>query len=241
MISGHRNAQEIHPAHCFLSVPDQAKRLEAVAKANGALRAVNTAPQTIQSAIKHPGAFCHNCLQDIVGSRFHCAVCPSWDLCQDCEGVTSHVSGTGSHTADHIMMKIPLPLPSSEIEQVSRQARERWAQQDSSVVAAAGEILGSPSGRGAGAFSMERPGQERMRSASPTNETVYAGSAPRRTSARQAGGFVRDSLDHEVQCNGCQEWIMGKRYQCANCPSEPVPFNLVSYCVFSRLWYLSQS
>jgi len=46
----------------------------------------------------------NSCLQDIVGPRFHCAVCPSWDLCIQCEGLGA--PGDGQHTPDHIMMKV---------------------------------------------------------------------------------------------------------------------------------------
>lgn len=100
--SCHQNAQEIHPAHCFLAIPDQSQKIRPPS---------TTVPQQAAAAAipvmaKHPGVFCHNCLQDIVGPRFHCAVCPSWDLCIQCEGVTAAVTGTGSHTADHIMMKV---------------------------------------------------------------------------------------------------------------------------------------
>lgn len=47
-----------------------------------------------------------SCLQDIVGPRFHCAVCPAWDSCTQCQGVTAANTGTGEHTADHIMLKV---------------------------------------------------------------------------------------------------------------------------------------
>ncbi len=64
---------------------------------------------------------------------------------------------------------------------------------------------------------------------SPTNETVYGGAASQPAQQRSnINVMVRDSLDHGVQCRGCNEWIMGRRYQCANCPSDPVPYSLVS-------------
>ncbi|GMK56642.1 hypothetical protein CspeluHIS016_0304820 [Cutaneotrichosporon spelunceum] len=216
--SCYQKVQEIHPAHVFLSLPDKAiGRLPLLAPPNGA---AESAP------VRHPGAFCHNCLQDIVGPRFHCAVCPSWDLCIQCEGVGA--TGDGSHTPDHIMMKIPVPLASSEVEVVSRRARDRWFQQDSSTVAAA------PSSR----------------SSSPTieAETVYApafrtsvrgpssvSGPPRpnqvRTTPRAAPVVgIHDGLDHNARCANCNEWIMGRRFQCANCPSDPVPYNLCSIC-----------
>lgn len=47
-----------------------------------------------------------SCLQDIVGPRFHCAVCPSWDLCIQCEGIHMAGGDGSGHLSDHIMMKV---------------------------------------------------------------------------------------------------------------------------------------
>lgn len=102
---------------------------------------------------------------------------------------------------------------------MSRRARDRWFQQDSSTVAAAAS--------------------QSSRSSSPTidAETVYApppagGPAPSVTSTttRATVLTVRDDLDHNARCANCNEWIMGRRYQCANCPSSPEPYNLCSIC-----------
>nr|XP_031862268.1 uncharacterized protein CI109_002233 [Kwoniella shandongensis]KAA5529340.1 hypothetical protein CI109_002233 [Kwoniella shandongensis] len=213
--------EEIHPAHAFLSLPDRPlPRVGLLASngqggRNGHVASDGGAP----NLVRHPGAFCHNCLKDIVGPRFHCAVCPSWDLCIQCEGLhTTAIDGSG-HLPDHIMMKIPVPLPSSEIEAVSRRARDRWFHQD----------------RGVAVASSETP---LSRSSSPTNDTVYAPTAP---ALRDAGTptpsringittSTRDVLDHGMRCVNCNEWIMGKRYQCANCPSNPDGYNLCSIC-----------
>lgn len=108
-----------------------------------------------------------------------------------------------------------MPLANSEIAAVSRRARDRWLQQDSSAVTANGA---------------------RSRSQSPTNETIYAGGGGtiRSGGSRPAPrppqrNAPRGALDHGCRCNNCNEWIMGRRYQCANCPSEPESFNLVSH------------
>jgi hypothetical protein len=151
----------------------------------------------------------------------------SRDLCDQCEGSASDHPNSSGHTADHIMMKvsyrnrpklinqIPVPLANSEIAAVSRRARDRWLQQDSSAVTA---------------------GDARSRSQSPTNETIYAGGGGtiRSGGSRPAPrppqrNAPRDALDHGCRCNNCNEWIMGRRYQCANCPSEPESFNLASH------------
>lgn len=88
------------------------------------------------------------------------------------------------------------------------------------------------------------------RSSSPTidAETVYApalrgsvrgvsgGTGGRQSHGRSTPSTrapvvgIRDGLDHNARCASCNEWIMGRRFQCANCPSEPVPYNLCSIC-----------
>ncbi|WVO18309.1 hypothetical protein L204_106024 [Cryptococcus depauperatus] len=214
-ISCYQKVDEIHPTHAFLSLPDKPL------PRNGPLvRDMQMQESTASQLVRHPGAFCHNCLKDIVGPRFHCAVCPSWDLCIQCESIqVSDGEGSGHH-ADHIMMKIPVPLPSSEIEAVSRRARDRWIQQDRTVATAGFH-------------------QHTLftRSPSPSGDTstLYAPTAGRRAASPLPPSQIihittRDVLDHGVRCGNCSEWIVGKRYQCANCPSDPVGFNLCSIC-----------
>ncbi|ORY29144.1 hypothetical protein BCR39DRAFT_532845 [Naematelia encephala] len=203
----YHKVDEIHPAHAFLSLPDGIMPITMPFHSSGISEQNSEPPSQL---IRHPGAFCHNCLQDIVGPRFHCAVCPSWDLCIQCEGVGG--AGDGTHAPDHIMMKIPLPLANAEVEAVSRRARDRWYRQDSAAVST------TPAAS--------------TRSSSPTNETVYAPGAPHTNtrSSRVISEAPRDALDHGCRCANCNEWIMGRRYQCANCPSEPIAFNLCSIC-----------
>lgn len=92
-------------------------------------------------------------------------------------------------------------MASSEVRQVSRRAREQWAQRDSTVVRAAGDIMDEN-------FPVRPP--------SPTTETVYGGATQRSS-----------PLDHGTTCRSCRSPIVGERYQCANCPSEPQSYNLV--------------
>jgi hypothetical protein len=108
-----------------------------------------------------------------------------------------------------------VPLANSEIAAVSRRARDRWLQQDSTV--------------------LTTNGHARSRSPSPTNETIYAGgtirsghSRPRPAIRTPRTPTPGDAMDHGCRCDNCNEWIMGRRFQCANCPSEPKAFNLVS-------------
>jgi hypothetical protein len=134
--------------------------------------------------------------------------------------------------------QIPIPLASSEVDQVARQARDRWYHQDSTLTATASrssldrthtpprplrEIPNYPA----------RPVRSN-RSTSPDGGTVYAGSQVQLRATREAtragevSGRGGNTGDHGMRCSGCGERIVGTRYQCANCPSEPEGYSLVS-------------
>lgn len=70
-----------------------------------------------------------SCMQDIVGARFHCAVCPSVDICSNCEsaGLPGNLDeADGGHSSSHIMIKIPYPLSSEELQVASRRVKQLW-------------------------------------------------------------------------------------------------------------------
>ena len=51
----------------------------------------------------------HSCLLDIVGARFHCAICDSVDICSNCEsaGLPGNLdSADGGHNSSHILIKV---------------------------------------------------------------------------------------------------------------------------------------
>lgn len=55
--------------------------------------------------------YLHSCLQDILGARFHCAICDSVDICSNCEsaGLPGNLdSSDGGHLSSHIMIKVCL-------------------------------------------------------------------------------------------------------------------------------------
>lgn len=46
---------------------------------------------------------------DIVGARFHCAICMSVDICSNCEGAGlpgNLDDDDGGHSSSHIMIKV---------------------------------------------------------------------------------------------------------------------------------------
>lgn len=51
----------------------------------------------------------YSCMQEIVGARFHCAICDNVDICSNCDaaGLPGNIdSDDGGHIASHIMIKV---------------------------------------------------------------------------------------------------------------------------------------
>lgn len=58
----------------------------------------------------------HSCMLDIVGARFHCAICDSIDICSNCEsaGLPGNLdSSDDGHNSSHIMIKVCTPISST--------------------------------------------------------------------------------------------------------------------------------
>lgn len=95
---------------------------------------------------------------DIVGARFHCAICDSVDICSNCEsvGLPGNLdSSDGGHVSSHIMIKvitslttnklfgadtdcvlqIPFPVPIAELQSASETAKLIIAGRDATTVA----------------------------------------------------------------------------------------------------------
>ncbi|KAM4843775.1 next to BRCA1 gene 1 protein isoform 2-T2 [Thomomys bottae] len=50
---------------------------------------------------------CSNCQRRIVGVRYQCSLCPSYNICEDCE------AGPYAHDTNHVLLKLRKPLVSS--------------------------------------------------------------------------------------------------------------------------------
>ncbi|XP_032135414.1 next to BRCA1 gene 1 protein isoform X4 [Sapajus apella] len=50
---------------------------------------------------------CNNCQRRIVGVRYQCSLCPSYNICEDCE------SGPYGHDTNHVLLKLRKPVVSS--------------------------------------------------------------------------------------------------------------------------------
>ncbi|KAJ3559617.1 hypothetical protein NM688_g233 [Phlebia brevispora] len=196
---------EIHPSHVFLVVPD--KPLRTRSEPTLALEVPSLVPdESGELSMTHPGVKCFHCLQDIIGARFHCAVCPSVDICSNCEsaGLPGNLdSSDDGHNSSHIMIKIPYPLPTEELQSASRRAQQLWGQD-------AATIEGIPRSRRTSLYSSYA--RTVLGSVSTVNASVGGG------------------LAHGMRCKRCNLPIVGVRFQCANCPSKPEPYSLCSEC-----------
>ncbi|KAJ7734533.1 hypothetical protein B0H14DRAFT_2995705 [Mycena olivaceomarginata] len=183
---------DLHPSHAFFVVPDLQ------VQSNDDSEFFETVPPDIgpegEKSLTHPGVRCAHCLLDIVGARFHCAICDSIDICANCEsaGLPGNLdSADGGHNSSHILIKIPYPLETDEVQTASRDA------------ASVGHQPQKPSKASSVVSSYAR--------------TVIESRLP-------------PDEDHRTFCHGCGNNIVGVRYQCANCPSQPQGFSLCAKC-----------
>ncbi|KAH7913852.1 hypothetical protein BJ138DRAFT_1145144 [Hygrophoropsis aurantiaca] len=196
---------DIHPSHAFLVV------LEKLLRSRSEPDFLPTISHEHEShgeqSMKHPGVKCAHCMQDILGARFHCAICDSVDICSNCEsaGLPGNLdSSDGGHISSHIMIKIPYPLETTEVQTASRRAIHLWTGRD------AANVLSAP---------RSKPG------------SVYSSYAQTVVGSRhQPNRTEEESEDHQMTCNGCNKNIRGIRYQCATCPSSPTPYSLCASC-----------
>ncbi|KAF8239321.1 hypothetical protein L208DRAFT_1386173 [Tricholoma matsutake] len=193
---------ELHPSHAFLTVPDRPVRTSSEPDFLSPVQPDSNEEQSL----RHPGVKCAHCLLDIVGARFHCAICDSVDICANCEsaGLPGNLdSADGGHNSSHILIKIPYPLETTELQIASRRAIHLWTGGDAASVG-----LSVPRSRPSSVVS--------------SYARTVVGSGARDSDA------LRD--DHQLMCNGCGQKIIGIRYQCGNCSSLPRAYNLCSDC-----------
>ncbi|KZP01547.1 hypothetical protein CALVIDRAFT_474143, partial [Calocera viscosa TUFC12733] len=188
----------IHPAHVFLFVEGSKSEPATPSLSN----ALVLADRQDSDTLDHPGVKCTHCLQDIVGARFHCAICKDVDICANCEaaGLPGNLTAPdGGHDDSHIMIKIPYPLDSAQVEAASKRARNLWSQRDGINL------------------DIAFPRQRSNSSSSDSLPTVI-------------GAIRSDEVSKHIICKGCDELIEGVRYQCAHCPSLPESYSLCSMC-----------
>ncbi|KAJ7464640.1 hypothetical protein FB451DRAFT_1264153 [Mycena latifolia] len=194
---------DLHPSHAFLVVPDMP------VQSNSDSDFFETVPPDLgpegEKSLTHPGVRCAHCMLDIVGARFHCAICDAVDICANCEsaGLPGNLdSADGGHNSSHILIKIPYPLETDEVQTASRRAIHLWQ------------------GRDAASVGHQPPKISKASSVVSSYARTVVGSGTR----------LPTEDDHHTFCHGCGNNIAGVRYQCANCPSSPQGFSLCAGC-----------
>ncbi|EGN92266.1 hypothetical protein SERLA73DRAFT_191383 [Serpula lacrymans var. lacrymans S7.3] len=196
---------DIHPSHAFLVVSEKPSR----SYSEPDYLPATTHHSLEERSMMHPGVKCAHCLQDIVGARFHCAICDSVDICSNCEsaGLPGNLdSADGGHISSHIMIKIPYPLETTEVQTVSRRAVHLWTGRD------AAHALSNPKSKSSSVYS--------------SHARTVVGSGMRSPLGSPNGNTV----DHHIFCSGCNTSISGIRYQCTTCPSSPTSYSLCASC-----------
>ncbi|CCM00246.1 uncharacterized protein FIBRA_02275 [Fibroporia radiculosa] len=207
----YNQVHEVHPSHAFLDVPDRIQRSWSDPSPISPAMPVTDG----ERSLVHPGVKCTHCMQDIVGARFHCAICDSVDICANCEsaGLPGNLdSADGGHDSSHILIKIPYPLGPAELQSASRRAKSVWWGRD----AVTGQKM--------------RPRRNSLLSA--YDRTVLGTGTHNSSSStlNGVGSVAVDTDDHGIRCDACGQYIVGVRYQCASCPSKPKPYSLCSNC-----------
>ncbi|KAL0571968.1 hypothetical protein V5O48_009994 [Marasmius crinis-equi] len=113
---------DLHPSHAFLVVPEKPMR----SYSDPDLHHNPSADLGEEESMVHPDVKCYHCMQDIVGARFHCAICDSVDICSNCEaaGLPGNLdSDDGSHSSSHITIKV---------QTLSRRATKMWTRHPAS-------------------------------------------------------------------------------------------------------------
>ncbi|TBU34138.1 hypothetical protein BD311DRAFT_747205 [Dichomitus squalens] len=207
----YRQVYEVHPAHAFLVVPDKSSGSQSSGSGPTIADLARQSTASMEeTSMTHVGVHCAHCMQEIVGARFHCAICEDVDICSNCDaaGLPGNIdSDDGGHISSHIMIKIPHPMSTADLQNTSQMAIRLWTGRDAAVAQA-----GSANGRG----------RRNSIGESAYSHTVL-GTGPR---------VKVDSIenDHRLVCDGCAQPIIGVRYQCANCSSYPKSVSLCERC-----------
>ncbi|KAF9561215.1 hypothetical protein CPC08DRAFT_801895 [Agrocybe pediades] len=193
---------ELHPSHAFLIVPDKPAEVSESDSTEHPMPHTNE-----ENSLIHPGVKCAHCLLDIVGARFHCAICDAVDICSNCEsaGLPGNLdSADGGHNSSHILIKIPYPLETAELQNASRRALHLWTGRDAASV---------------GFKPLMSKAESEISSYAQT--MIVSGSR---------NGLQYPPDTHRLFCNNCGDLIIGVRYQCGHCQSKPYAYNLCSNC-----------
>ncbi|KAK4700126.1 hypothetical protein P7C70_g6126, partial [Phenoliferia sp. Uapishka_3] len=222
--------------------------------ANGSDTSPTTAPRPPPKPMKHQGVLCFGCLGDIVGPRYSCAVCPSFDLCTKLEPPIT--SPDGRHEQSHILLKISVPVQDDWfIDEASDRARMMTRSREGSSVrrrrSPRREVWSSRPGPSYDQWGPPPPPLPPSGNYSPYGPppphyfptshrggpNPYAvnltgqqyGGMPLQPLALPGSVDQLNTLVHQVMCRGCSKVVRGVRWMCAQCGTSPT-FDLCSFC-----------
>ncbi|KAI0738590.1 hypothetical protein C8Q80DRAFT_1222448 [Daedaleopsis nitida] len=205
----YRQVYEVHPSHAFLAVQDKPSSSSSSTAMVDLSRQAGSMEESCKPIAVHITATNYHCMQEIVGARFHCAICENVDICSNCDaaGLPGNLdSDDGGHFSSHIMIKIPHPMSTADLHSTSQMAIKLWTGRDAQIAQADGTN-----------------GRPRRNSLGSSYSHTVLGSGAR----ADAAAVVRD---HGVGCDACAQPIVGVRYQCANCSTYPNPVSLCERC-----------
>ncbi|KAH8921063.1 hypothetical protein BT69DRAFT_1321047 [Atractiella rhizophila] len=221
---------------------------------------------------KHVDVMCFGCLAEIVGPRFHCAVCPSFDLCAKCESISPPISSPdGYHDQTHILLKIIVPVEPEALAEANDRARRltEGGRDDDSASSSRRRRGGGweererwdlerrerpdfrfhdfPYGHGPPFgpphhFWGHHPPPHRRHHGPPPPPPVYLINAGGMNNGQVSAALALEPMTFrrpgegdsvfvhdDVLCNGCDRAIVGMRWLCANCSTDP-SYNLCEDC-----------
>ena len=150
------------------------------------------------------GIACKGNKHAVRGTRYKCAVCPDFDLCEQCETDQSFKPAATSaqgHHSSHPMVKIRIPYTDVKVDLARNSPPPPSSPATTAVESPSAAMIPIPAER---------------RSVQSIPRTI-------RMSRRMS---VDAGLHPHVICDGCDRNIFGIRYKCATCPD----YDLCSNC-----------
>ncbi|CAG8549603.1 16490_t:CDS:10 [Acaulospora morrowiae] len=159
--------------------------------------------------VVHHGVICDNCESIIRGTRWKCAKCPNYDLCQACKPKSPQIHR-------HPFRQLPFPInPHNHFSNSLTQHSATCDYCESVIVGIRHKCINCPD------FDL----CQNCIALAPTQHPYHTFMQIRRPGEPEIK--ILDTAFHPgIRCDGCGKPINGVRYKCANCPD----FDLCGNC-----------